>query len=111
MKIDVLSCAEAEFAEAVGYCNEQHPGLGYEFAAEVKAAFSRIAAFPDAWPPFSRRTRRCLVSRFPYGILYQARKDSILVLAIMHLSRDPKKWQDRLEKTSGDEGARPSHRP
>ena len=67
------------------------------FAAEVKATFSRIAAFPQAWPAFSLRARRCLVSRFPYGVLYQERKESILILAIMHLSRDPKKWQDRLK--------------
>lgn len=106
MRINVLSCAEEEFAEAVAYFNEQCPGLGYEFAADVKAAFSRIAAFPEAWPTLSRRARRCIVNRFPYGVLYQVRKDSILVLAIMHLARDPKTWQDRLEKVPGESGRR-----
>lgn len=27
----------------------ERPGLGYEFAAEVQAAFTRIGAVPDAW--------------------------------------------------------------
>jgi hypothetical protein len=105
MKIEILSCAEAEFAEAVAYCNNQCPGLGYELAAEVKSTLSRIAAFPKAWPAFSHRSRRCLVNRFPYGVLYQIRKESILVLAIMHLKRDPSRWQDRLEGSSREQGA------
>ncbi len=46
MNIRILSCAEQELAEAVDYYNEQSPGLGYEFAAEVKAALDRIASFP-----------------------------------------------------------------
>lgn len=104
MKIDILSCAQEELAEAVEYYNEQCPGLGYEFAAGVKAALSRIAAFPDAWPAYSARAKRCIVNRFPYGILYQIRKDCLLVLAIMHLKREPKRWQDRLENASGEQG-------
>lgn len=102
MRIEILSCAEDEFREAVAWCNEQCPGLGYEFAAEVKSALSRIAAFPNAWPAMSPRARRCLVHRFPYGVLYQTREDFVLVLAIMHLARDPKRWQDRLNKALGE---------
>lgn len=92
----MLSCAEQEFAEAVEYYEGECPGLGREFEAEVKAALRRMAAFPNAWPVLSQRTRRCIVGRFSFGILYQIRADDILVVAIMHLSRDPKRWQDRL---------------
>lgn len=95
MRVVVLSSAEEEFREAVAYYNAQGPGLGFELAAEVKAAFGRIAAYPNAWPEFSTRTRRCIVNRFPYGVLYQQRADAILILGIMHLRRSPKRWQDR----------------
>jgi len=103
MKIEILSCAEEEFAEAVYFYNQQCPGLGYEFAAEAKAAFGRIASFPSAWPAFSPRSRRCIINRFPYGVLYQVRRDSILIVAIMHLRRDPRRWQDRMKRTSGEQ--------
>lgn len=73
MKILVLSCAEAELAEAVDYYNSQCPGLGYEFAAEVQRTFERIRNHPTAWPVFSPRSRRCLTDRFPFGVLYQLR--------------------------------------
>lgn len=94
MRIEVLSCAEKESAEAITYYNQQCPGLGYEFAAELKATLNRIAAYPNAWPPFSIRSRRCIINRFSYGVLYQIRTESILILAIMHLKRDPQKWQE-----------------
>lgn len=102
MRIEILSCAEGEFAEAVQFYNQQCPGLGYEFAAEAKAAFERIASFPTAWPAFSPRTRRCIINRFPYGIPYQIRKDLILIVAIMHLRRDAIRWQERLKRTASE---------
>ncbi len=58
MGIRFLSCAEGELAEAVEYYNEQSPGLGYDFIAEVKKTFTRIADYPNAWPSISKRTRR-----------------------------------------------------
>jgi len=99
MKVRILSCAEQELADAVDYYNVQCPGLGFEFAAEIKSTLNRILSFPEAWPPLSSRTRRCLTDRFPYGVLYQVRKDHILITAVMHLKRDPMKWQDRMAKT------------
>ena|SRR3989304_6392812 len=99
MKILILSCAEQEFAEAVDYYNGQCSGLGYEFAAEVKSTLARISSFPDAWPLFSSRARRCLTNRFPYGVLYQVRQDHIIVAAIMHLKRAPQKWEERIKKS------------
>jgi plasmid stabilization system protein ParE len=96
MKLTVLECAERELAEAVEYYNRQCPGLGYELAAEVKRGFSRIQNHPDAWPTFSSRARRYLTDRFPYGILYTARNETILIAGIMHLRQDPKPWLERI---------------
>lgn len=95
MKLQILSCAEQELAESVDFYNDQCPGLGYEFAAEVQRGLKRIQEHPEAWPPFSGRSRRCLTDRFPYGILYQERKECILVVGIMHLRQDPELWKKR----------------
>ena len=97
MKIRIISCAEQEFVAAVNYYNEQCPGLGYEFAAEVKNTLNRILEFPEAWPKLSDRARRCITNKFPFGIIYQIRQDCILVVAIMHMKRNPVLWQDRIE--------------
>jgi plasmid stabilization system protein ParE len=98
MKVEVLEPAEAEFREAVEYYNQQSEGLGYEFAAEVKRTLSRIVRFPDAWPALSPRTRRCRTNRFPYGVVYQSRGDTILVVAVMHMRRRPGSWRDRADR-------------
>lgn len=96
MKVRILPVAEQEIAEAVDYYNGQCPGLGFEFAAEIRRILGRIRSFPDAWPALSPRSRRCLTSRFPYGVIYQNRADGVLVVAVMHLRRDPLTWRQRL---------------
>ncbi|MHC4442503.1 MAG: type II toxin-antitoxin system RelE/ParE family toxin [Planctomycetota bacterium] len=96
MKVEILAAAEAEFAEAISYYNEQCEGLGYEFAAEVKQTIARILQFPDAWTKLSVRTRRCRTKRFPYGLVYQVRGDLVLIVAVMHLKRHPDTWKSRL---------------
>jgi hypothetical protein len=96
MKIELLAAAESELVEAVAYYNGQSEGLGFEFAAEVKRTIGRIVQFPDAWQALSRRTRRCRTRRFPYGVVYQVKGDTLLLVAIMHLRRHPTMWKSRL---------------
>lgn len=96
MNITFLYSAEIEFVEAISFYNKQSEGLGYEFAAEVKRTIGRIANYPEAWTPLSKRTRRCRTNRFPYGIVYQIREDTILIVGVMHLHRHPENWRSRL---------------
>jgi len=98
MNVKFLSVAEQEFIEAVDYYNDQCQGLGYEFAAEISSTMERIVRFPRAWIKISPRARRCLTNKFPFGVLYQICDDTILVVAIMHMKRDPIHWQERLDQ-------------
>jgi hypothetical protein len=45
------------------------PGLGYQCAIEIVAAVERIKANPGMWPVLDDQVRRCLVHRFPYGVI------------------------------------------
>jgi plasmid stabilization system protein ParE len=96
LNVEFLIPAEIELAEAVTYYNHESQGLGYEFAVEVKRTIARIVQYPNAWTPLSERTRRCRTNRFPYGLIYQVRHETILVVAVMHLRKDPKSWRTRL---------------
>ena len=86
--------ARAEFYQSVDYYDEREQGLGYDFAVEVFAAIERAAAYPEMWPLAHPGIRRCLVRRFPYGILYHYPQDGdeVLVAAVMHLHREPEYW-------------------
>lgn len=96
MKVTYLDAADVEFRETIDYYNQQQAGLGFEFSDEVKHAVERIRNYPEAWTPLSTRTRRCQVHRFPYSIIYEARSDVIIIVAIQHHRRKPENWRKRL---------------
>ncbi len=98
MVVRFLAPAQAELAEAVAYYDSQEPGLGSQFGEEVKRTIERIFQYPEAWSPISKRTRRCRTNKFPYGIIYQVRGNVVLIVAVMHLHREPRTWKSRLHE-------------
>ncbi len=96
MKVRFLKIAQSELDSSVEYYNSESTGLGYEFLREVFAAVDRIIEYPEAWKPFYKGTRRCLIRRFPYGIIYKQLDDLILIFAIANLHREPDYWIERM---------------
>ena len=96
MKARFLSTAEWELKEAMEFYESAREGLGAEFLAEVEATMHLIESFPLAWTSLSPRTRRCRTRRFPYGLFYQVRGKEILIVSVMDLRRDPKRWEEYL---------------
>lgn len=88
--------AEREFDKAVEYYESCRSGLGLEFSFEVYAAIHRILKYPEAWTPLSENTRRCLVKRFPFGVVYQMKSDRAYIIAVADLRRRPDYWLKRL---------------
>jgi len=87
--------AEEEFNAAVEYYEGCRKGLGLEFTEEAYAAIARISEFPDAWTTLSENTRRAIVNRFPYGIVYQMKSGALRVIAVANLHRHPDYWRER----------------
>lgn len=98
MRVTFLKIAEAEFDDAVTYYESEQPGLGMRFRYEVSRSLKRIIHFPSAYQSFGPRTRRCLIAKFPYAIIYRYEPLSteVLVLAVAHLHREPKYWVARV---------------
>jgi toxin ParE2 len=95
MTIRFLEIAETELDEAVTFHESQVPGLGQTFLAETLASLDLIRRYPNAGHPLSTNTRRCRLSRFPYGLIYQANELEILIVAVAHLHRRPNYWSKR----------------
>ncbi|MBX3164110.1 MAG: type II toxin-antitoxin system RelE/ParE family toxin [Bacteroidetes bacterium] len=87
--------AEDEFIEAVNFYNARQENLGYDFSVEVYATIRIVMAQPKAWQILKGSIRRALVNRFPYGIIYKISKQQIIILAVMHLHREPNYWKKR----------------
>ena len=88
--------ASRDLAEAAAYYDREHAGLGDEFVDEVAAATAAVTATPKRWPYVWRRVCRYRIDRFLYGLIYRVRRHEIEILAVMHLSRDPGFWKDRM---------------
>ena len=87
--------AETEFLEAVDYYEDRERGLGFDFSIEVLATIQTIVTYPTAWPVMEEGVRRCLVNRFPYGVIYSIEHGEVFILAVMHLRRYPSYWKTR----------------
>ncbi len=99
MKYSFHPAAENELYQAVNYYNQCQDGLGLEFAKEVYSSIQVILSFPQAWAPLSENTRRCIINRFPYGIIYNIAENEILIIALMQLNKKPEYWKDRISET------------
>jgi plasmid stabilization system protein ParE len=84
-----------EFLGAVTWYEQQRPTLGAEFADACRAALALIQDRPQAFRIMRGDVRRVLLRRFPYAIFYRYREAELLVVAVMHERRDPRRWQDR----------------
>lgn len=93
-----LEAASKEFSAAVRRYEEQRRGLGREFFDAVVHATSLIETQSQIGTPSpDGRTRRVLVRRFPYQIVYKVVADEIVIIAIAHLKRRPGYWKTRNE--------------
>jgi len=97
MKIHFLSIAEKELNDAVDWYNEQADGLGKEFLDQLDRAIRRAVTYPQSSMEIESGLRRCIIARFPYGLIYGLDKDKIIVVAVAHSHRHPRYWADRIE--------------
>lgn len=96
MTVRFLRPAREEFLGAIDFYEREAPGLGAEFLEDLDHALEMIASTPRLGAPFEENTRRVLLRRFPYSIIYDLEDDSILVVAVAHQRRRPGYWKDRL---------------
>ncbi len=88
--------AESDIDEAYTWYEKQRVGLGEEFLTSVDAGIEFICRFPKIGKVVFKDYRRALVRRFPYAVFYEYTGDAVIVYCVMHTSRDPKKWRERL---------------
>ena len=87
--------AEQDLAETAAWYEEQRQGLGHEFLDEVLTMLSSIAETPLIYPNVHRNTRRAVIHRFPFGVYFRIENATVVVVAIMHGSRNPRRWKNR----------------
>ncbi len=84
--------ASRELNEAADFYDREQPGLGTEFLDAVEAALVVVAENPAAFPVLLGETRKRVVGRFPYSILYWFDRTTVHVTALAHHRQRPGYW-------------------
>ena len=85
-----------DIRESVVWYESQAKGLGGDFINELESAYEAIAELPGVWPQFGKGFRRYILTRFPFAVIYRQSKEKIYVIAVMHQSRKPNYWLNRI---------------
>ncbi|MDP2238612.1 MAG: type II toxin-antitoxin system RelE/ParE family toxin [Burkholderiales bacterium] len=84
-----------EARAAFEWYRERNPAAAAAFLTEVDTAINEISTTPNRWPGFLHGTRRFLLRRFPFSVVYRVTDAVIQVVAFAHARRRPAYWRDR----------------
>ena len=85
--------AEAEAAKQ--WYRERSPEAAAAFLVEVNRAVRQISEAPARWPPYLSGTRRVVLRRFPFLVVYRELPKVLQVIAVAHPHRLPGYWRSR----------------
>ena len=92
---EILPGAHADLRGAYDWYFERNLAAAASFLGEIEAALATISDNPLMWPSYIEGTRRCVLRRFPFSIVYRVKDSSILIVAFAHGRRRPGYWRNR----------------
>ena len=87
--------AEDDIRASFQWYESQQPGLGEDFLVHLRRTLERIGEYPQSFPIIYKAVRRGLVTKFPYLAFYVAEPTRVVVVAVLHTSRNPAIWPRR----------------
>lgn len=85
-----------EITESFRWYEAITQGLDDDFISELDSAYDAIVNLAVTWPIFKKGFRRYILTRFPFAVIYKQLGDEIYVVAVMHQSRKPNYWSNRV---------------
>ncbi|MFZ0299971.1 MAG: type II toxin-antitoxin system RelE/ParE family toxin [Candidatus Sulfotelmatobacter sp.] len=85
-----------EVEEADGWYFSHSYDVSVEFLSDLYAALETISRAPQRWPVHTHGTRRFVMQRFPFSVVYLDDPELVTILAVAHSKRKPGYWKDRL---------------
>jgi len=82
--------------DAIGWYRSRSPNVGVEFRVTVSDVIRQIVKAPQRWPEYLHGTRRFVMRRFPFFIVYLDDGDEVSIVAVAHSKRKPGYWKARL---------------
>ena len=85
--------AEIQIKETYNWYENKQENLGNDFLLSVEDSLLKIERDPEAFQLKYKSIRAIYTKHFPYGVFYFINKNDIIVIAVFHLSRNPKLWK------------------
>lgn len=85
--------AENQINEAYDWYENKKSNLGNDFLTSIEDSLMTIEKDPEAFQLKYKNIRAIYTKHFPYGVFYFQNKSDIIVIAVFHLSRNPKLWK------------------
>jgi toxin ParE1/3/4 len=92
----VHPAAWVEIEAAADWYQEHSADASVWFVAAILDALESVSRAPQRWPVYLHNTRRFVVQRFPFSIIYLDEPEAVNVLAVAHNKRRPGYWKKRL---------------
>jgi len=70
--------------------------LEAEFLHDIQETLATIERNPLQYQIVERKTRRAMLRRFPYGVMYVLSDHELLIVGCLHARRNPAHWRARL---------------
>jgi len=96
-KVIIRPEAEDDLKEAFSWYEDKRNGLGHDFMLQIEAGLRFIERKPEIHPAEYKGTRKHLIKRFPYKIIYLFEKERVIVLAVIHGKRSPALVRKRID--------------
>ncbi|HYR11519.1 MAG TPA: type II toxin-antitoxin system RelE/ParE family toxin [Longimicrobium sp.] len=98
---EITDEAEADYRSAVAFYADDSKEAARAFAQEFRAVIALLRERPLIGTPHLEGTRRKVLSRFPFSVIYDVLSDRVGVIAVAHHSRDPEYWLERAKHRRG----------
>ena len=95
-RVEYHEGAIADVKSAVAWYRKRSRSAALNFVEELQRATETIRESPERWPTGKNNTRRFLLWRFPFVIIYSEHESVITIWAVAHGSRRPEYWVRRL---------------
>jgi plasmid stabilization system protein ParE len=90
--------AELEFYDIIDHYKKIERSLSAKFIHEFTETVQYLLDFPKVGSPYLHGTKRMILRRFPYAIVYKIYHEKVIVVyAVMHMSRKKDYWKERLK--------------
>lgn len=95
MKVEFIEPVAIELDDAIEFYNQQSQGLGNKFFDEILKTIDLILHYAEIWSKNSENTRKAVLNKFPYHLIYALHDDKLYIIAVAHQHREPEYWIDR----------------